>query len=105
MTSEHTARTNVPASSSSDALSISQNDGKVKNTATTAETAKEKIRSPNRKLAELTRAELKRDFRLARFMLHHAKTTSDASGQYTMAKNARETRNPRAAKITSGLPS
>ena len=105
MSSEHAARMNVPASSSSDALSINQNDGKVKKTPTTAETAKARIRSPNRKLAELMMAELKRDVRPMRFMLRHANTTSVDSTQYTMAKNARETTNPRAANITSSLPS
>ncbi len=110
MTSEHAARMNVPASSSSDALSINQNDGKVKKTATTVERAKEKIRSPNRKLAgfktpepevgELKIAEPRRDFRPMRDMLRHNNTTSADSGQYTVAKNARETSKPRAANIT-----
>jgi hypothetical protein len=100
MRSEHAARMKVPASSSSDALSINQNDGKAKKTATTVETAKEKIRSPNRKLAEFAV-----DFRPLRFTLRHANTTSEDSGQYTVAKNARETRSPRAANIISALPS
>jgi hypothetical protein len=100
MSSEHAASINVPASSSSDALSINQNDGKVKKTATTVATVKEKIRSPNRKLAEPTA-----DSWPMRFMLRHANTINDDSEQYTTAKNARETRKPRAANITSALPS
>src|SRR5208282_5853149 len=100
MRSEHAARMKVPASSSSDALSINQNDGKAKNTATTTETAKEKIRSAKRKLAEP-----RLDFRAARFTQCHANTTSDDSAQYSITKNARETTTPRAANITAVLPS
>jgi hypothetical protein len=100
MSSEHAARMKVAASSSRDALSINQNDGKAKNTATTRETAKEKMRSPKRKFAEPGL-----DFRAPRFRQCHPNTTSDDNGQYSMTKNARETRTPRAANITAVLPS
>ncbi|MGB6630391.1 MAG: hypothetical protein WBE52_04060, partial [Terriglobales bacterium] len=100
ITNEHTARINVAASSSSDALSSNQNDGNVKNKVTMAENANGKIRSPNRKLAEFAL-----DSWFIRLMLGHAITISKDKGQYMVAKNARETRRPRAANITPALPS
>src|SRR5271157_4381881 len=99
MSSEHRARMNVPASSSGDFLSSSQNDGNVKHTVTRAETTNGKIRSPNNRLAAFAAA------RLMFFAPRHTSTTSKDSGQYTVAKKARETRRPRAANITPVLPS
>ena len=97
---EHNPRTKVPVSSSSDLRSSSQNDGKVKNTVTATEKAKGKIRSPNSKLAELDEG-----FQHTRRTPTHVSTTSADTKEYTTAKNASETRTPRAANVTSVLPS
>jgi hypothetical protein len=89
---------NVSASSSSDGLSSNQNDGNVKKTVTTAETANGKIRNPNNRLAFFTAVAC-----LVCFAPHQANETSKESGQYTVAKNARETRRLRAANIIPDL--
>jgi|HubBroStandDraft_4_1064222.scaffolds.fasta_scaffold00321_3 hypothetical protein len=97
---EHNPRTKVPVSSSRDLRSSSQNDGKVKNTLTPTEKAKGTIRSPNSKLAELDEG-----FQHTRWAPSHVSTTSADTRQYPTAKNASETRTPRAANVTSVLPS
>ncbi len=97
---EQKPRTKVAVSSSRDLCSSSQNDGKVKNTVTATEKAKGKIRSPNSKLAERDEG-----FQQKRWTPTHVSTTSADTKQYTTAKNASETRTPRAAKVTSVLPS
>jgi hypothetical protein len=76
MISEHAARRNVAASSSSDALSSSQNDGKVKNKVTPAENANGNMRRPNRTSTKLAVGSTP-----IRLMPRHARATSSDSGQ------------------------